>query len=122
MIQISGLEQLEEFLWDAKENNKISVVYFGAPWCGPCKKLKERITSEETKIEMPFLSIGYVDVDESENEEISEKYNVASIPTQLFLSLNGPKIVENFRIVGYDWTKFVMNYQEMLSNFTSIKN
>jgi thiol-disulfide isomerase/thioredoxin len=113
MIQISGLEQLEEFLWEAKENNKISVVYFGAPWCGPCKKLKEKITNEETMAEMPNLSIGYVDVDETENEEISEKYNVSSIPTQLFLSLNGPKIVENFRIVGYDWTKFVMNYEEL---------
>jgi len=42
MIDIVGKEQLEEFIWENINANKVVVIYFGAEWCGPCKQLKKK--------------------------------------------------------------------------------
>lgn len=52
---------------------------FGAQWCGPCKKLTETLKS----IDIPVLEI---DVDE--NPELTEQYNIQSVPTLHFLDDN----------------------------------
>jgi thiol-disulfide isomerase/thioredoxin len=70
MIELIGKEQLEEFIWE--NNDKVIVLYFGADWCGPCKKLKERLMSQEAHDEMPNLIIGHLDVDIDENNEIND--------------------------------------------------
>lgn len=113
MIDIDGLEELEEFIWESHEKNKICVLYFGAEWCGPCKKLKERLASDEAKEKMSNLVVGHLDVDESNNEPIAEKYKVTSLPTQIFVKLEGTHIKEVDRIIGLDWTKFLMTYESL---------
>jgi thiol-disulfide isomerase/thioredoxin len=112
MIELIGKEQLEEFIWE--NNDKVIVLYFGADWCGPCKKLKERLMSPEARDEMPNLIIGHLDVDIDENNEISDIYGVKNLPTQIFIKLDGTQIVElEDRIIGYDWTKFIMTYNKI---------
>ena len=113
MITINGIEELEDFIWESKENNKITVIYFGAIWCGPCEKLKERLQSDEVTQELRNLSVCYIDIDEENNEEINIKYEVKSLPTQIFISLQGDQIVEDERIIGYDWIKFLMTYHKL---------
>ena len=110
MIEIIGLEELEDFIWEGYQGNKIIVVYFGAPWCGPCQTLKEKINSDEAKEGMPDLLMCYINIDEAENQEIQDKYNVKSLPTQIFVSLEEDQINEIKRIVGYDWINFVQTY------------
>jgi len=46
-------------------------VLFSASWCGHCKPMKERLKDEE--------NFYLCDIDESPN--LSEKYNIMSIPT-----------------------------------------
>ena len=71
----------------------LTVVDFGAEWCGPCKKLHPIMaeladeTSDQVKI---------VEVDVGVNPEIAQKYAVVSVPQILFFK-NG-EIVE--RVVG----------------------
>ena len=113
MIEITGKEQLEEFIWENFNNNKIVVVYFGADWCGPCQALKKKIASDESINEMPDLVVGHLDIDESANEEVSEKFSIKSLPTQIFVSLKGAQIVELKRIIGLDWSSFKMTYNEI---------
>ena len=113
MIEIIGKEQLEEFIWENSVEKKIIVIYFGAEWCGPCQKLKEKISSSEAKEIMPDLVVAYLDMDQNENESISETYTVKSLPTQIFVSLKGTQIVEQKRIRGYDWTNFLLAYKEL---------
>jgi len=83
MITIVGKDNLEDFIWQSHKENKITVIYFGAIWCGPCQMLKDKINSKEAKSEMPNLSICYIDIDEEENEELSEQYKVKSLPLQI---------------------------------------
>ena len=113
MIEIIGKEQLEEFIWENSVEKKIIVIYFGAEWCGPCQKLKEKLSYSEAKEVMPDLVVAYLDMDQSENEAISETYTVKSLPTQIFVSLKGTQIVEQKRIRGYDWTNFLLCYKEL---------
>ena len=112
MNNINNIDQLEEFIWENK--NKVSVLYFSAEWCGPCKKLKERLLSEEAKLIMPNLVIGHLDIDSEENKNLCELYKISSIPVQIFISLNGMQIIEEKRIIGYDWVNFTMTYNSII--------
>ena len=69
MKVISGMEELDSFIVDNINNNKVTLLYFGATWCGPCKQLKERLNSDDTYKIMPRLSVGYLDVDDICNDE-----------------------------------------------------
>lgn len=119
MDNIYNKVQLEEFIWENK--NKVSVLYFGAEWCGPCKKLKERLMSEEAKLIMPNLVIGHLDIDSKENQNLCELYKISSIPVQIFISLNGTQIIEKKRIIGYDWVNFTMTYNSIIDEMNKIQ-
>lgn len=112
MIDITGKEQLEEFIWENKD--KVILIYFGAEWCGPCQKLKNKINSPEVQKEMSNLVVGHIDIDVEDNEQLTNIYNAGSIPLQIFVTLKGTQIVELTRIVGYDWTKFELTYNSIM--------
>ena len=43
MIEIRGYDELNKKLWENKDSDQVMMLYFGTSWCGPCKKLKEKI-------------------------------------------------------------------------------
>jgi len=54
------------------------ILYFSAPWCGPCKNFKpimERVGQT--------IPVAFVNVDES--PQIAAKYNIRNVPTLIFL-------------------------------------
>jgi len=61
---------------------KLSVVDFWAPWCGPCIALGPTIDSLSKEYEGK-VNIGKVNVDENPN--VSINYGVTSIPCILFI-------------------------------------
>jgi thioredoxin-like negative regulator of GroEL len=65
------------------------VLYFSAPWCGPCRSFKPVMESLQTE-----MSITFVDVDSS--PQTAQQYNVRSVPTTVVLN-NGMEIG---RVVG----------------------
>ncbi len=68
------------------------LVDFWAPWCQPCVMMAPALDelSEELKGK---LKIGKINVDESENQELSMKYQIQSIP-DMKLFKNGEVIKE----------------------------
>ena len=97
-----------EILKNDKKENSLSLYYFTASWCGPCKrifpslldlenKLKEQYnkleeetssdestdlsdTDSEDKIN-PLRKVVFYKIDINENDEYSESLNIKSVPT-----------------------------------------
>ncbi len=63
------------------QSDRLTVVDFGAEWCGPCKKLTPIL--EEIGIEYGE-QLKIVEVDVGEAPETAMKYGVTSIPQLLF--------------------------------------
>jgi thioredoxin-like negative regulator of GroEL len=111
MKVIEGVEDLDEWIiQNVESETKVILLYFGAVWCGPCKQLKKRLEEPETQNMMPNLAIGYMDVDEESNEKIVKRYKVLSLPTQIFIKLEGNRVVEAGRVEGYDITRLKIEY------------
>ena len=64
------------------ESKDLSVVYFWATWCGPCRMVKP-VMEDLAKKETQKVSYGKVDVDN--NVEIATNYGIRSIPTILII-------------------------------------
>ncbi len=108
--QIEETDDLDEFILDSIENNMVVLLYFGASWCGPCKKLKERLKEKDTYKLMPLLSVASIDIDS--NEYLSNLYKVESLPTQIFINVDNNKVNEVSRIEGYDFTRLKLEYDK----------
>ena len=75
IIEIND-ENLEEIIHN---NTKVMLDCY-APWCGPCKMLSpvfEEFSAEENKVQFCKINI-------DENPDVSERFDVMSIPTVLF--------------------------------------
>ena len=114
MIEIKGYEELNKQLWENKDSDQVMMLYFGTSWCGPCKKLKEKI--HEEKEELQKILCIYIDCDEEENEQICEDWKVESLPTQIFVHLDNNHVVKDDKIEGYDWIRLVMLYNKIIEN------
>ena len=114
MIEIKGYSQLNKILWEQKDSDKVMMLYFSTSWCGPCKKLKERIEEEHHKIEL--VEVLLIDCDIEENEEILEDWKIDCLPTQIFVHLEDKNVIKDDRIEGFDWIKLVMSYQKIIEN------
>jgi thiol-disulfide isomerase/thioredoxin len=111
MKVVSGVEELDNFILDNINNNRVTLLYFGAMWCGPCKQLKDKLKDSETLRMMPRLEVGYLDVDDTNNEELKKRYKVQSLPTQIFIQVHNNMVKGVRRIDGYDFTKLKMEYE-----------
>ena len=64
------------------KTDKLSVIDFWAPWCGPCLALGPTIDSLSKEYEGK-VNVGKVNVDE--NPQLSINYGITSIPAVLFI-------------------------------------
>ena len=58
-------------------NEKNSILYFTASWCGPCKKVYPKLCKLNDNLN--FLTIYKIDI--NKNEKIVTERNIRSVPT-----------------------------------------
>jgi len=73
----------------------VTLVYFGASWCTPCKNISPVI--EEIATENPDVTVGKIDVDEY--GIVAAEYDIMSIPTLLFFK-DGTLMDSSIGVVG----------------------
>jgi thioredoxin 1 len=63
------------------------ILYFSAPWCGPCKVMSPLIEQMEKqgKIVVKKVNVDY-------DAQLPTKYNVRNVPTLILTDLNGTEI------------------------------
>lgn len=113
MIVINTQRELSQFIIDNKDFP--IMLLFSASWCGPCQVLKKRLISDQ-ETDMPNIKIGYCDVDNEHLEEIIDLWDVSSMPTSFFIKLNENNVEIQNRVIGCDWIKIVMSYNELNNN------
>jgi thiol-disulfide isomerase/thioredoxin len=79
-------------------HDNLVVLMFTAHWCGPCSSMKEHINSQLTNYGNCLMV--YIDVDETENEDLCNKYNIESLPTFKIGYIESGKFKSETQITG----------------------
>lgn len=54
------------------------ILYFSAPWCGPCKHFKPIMENVSNTIPVRFINV-------DETPQLATQYGIRSVPTLVFL-------------------------------------
>jgi thioredoxin 1 len=92
MLKLVKDQNESTFTDDVLKLNKLAVVDFWAPWCGPCNQMAPVV--EAFAEDQPDVAVFKVDVDQNPN--LSKTYKIQSIPT-IILFENGK---EKERLIG----------------------
>lgn len=79
----------DNFKQEVEDNSGLVLVDFFASWCGPCQMMGPIIEEMINEYKDKNIKIGKLNIDE--NQEITSKYNVMSIPT--FLIFKNGKVI-----------------------------
>lgn len=106
--------QKESIVWEEYNSAKIEqaredgvpvMIDFYADWCIPCLELDRRTFTDEAVIRETesFLrmKVDLTHFDSKEAEQLRSKFDIAGVPTILFLDVNGEEVTEA-RVVGFE--------------------
>ena len=85
VVEVTGQTFEEEVL----QSNVPTEVDFWAPWCGPCVM----VSPVYDKLSEEYDNFKFCKINVDENQRIAQKYQVMSIPMQMFFA-NGEKVDE----------------------------
>ncbi|MFN0197814.1 MAG: thioredoxin domain-containing protein [Planctomycetaceae bacterium] len=105
---------------EAKKQNKPMLVHFHATWCGPCQQMEQEVLKSTELSRVLAGQAILVKIDTDDNADLVEKYQIESLPSDLFLNSSGQVIS---RYVGYQdkakylasMTKSVVKHQQYIA-------
>lgn len=95
-MQLVNEKEFDELI----KKNTLTIVDFSANWCMPCRMLKPILE----RVEKEFTDVVFANVDISEEEDLSERYRIFSVPT--IVAFKKGEIIES--------TVGLKNYDELV--------
>lgn len=93
-----------EKIEQAAESNQAVIIDFYADWCIPCLELERATFTDQNVIEatlpMKRLKVDLTNFDSPESEALRRQYNIAGVPTIVFLDESGNEVT-GARVVGF---------------------
>lgn len=77
LVELQEERKLEELI---NNNYDITVLYFSAKWCGPCKNIHPKIVDFSNDIENKNRVL-FIKIDIDDNEELANECEIESLPT-----------------------------------------
>lgn len=84
---------LEAAKQEAQKLNRPILVHFYATWCPPCMKMEKEVLHTRQVLDQIDSSVVAVLVDVGKHPELARRFEVESLPTDLFLEPNGKHLV-----------------------------
>lgn len=94
VIGIHSLSELEKKLNAASKTSRLSILYFTATWCGPCRFISPVFTNLAAK----YPKVVFLKVDIDEAKDAAARWNISSVPC--FFFIRNEKEVD--KVVGAD--------------------
>ncbi|KAJ3572879.1 hypothetical protein NP233_g2790 [Leucocoprinus birnbaumii] len=104
--EISSTPHFQNLL--SEDLNRISLIYFWAPWAEPCKQMSEVVVELSRK----YPTYLFLQVEAEEQDEIAQSFDIESVPS--FILLRGHVLLG--RIAGADATGLTQLLQKHASN------
>ena len=82
-------------LAEAQRLDKPLLVHFYADWCGPCQQMERNVLHRDTVQASIRKHVVAVKINTDRNPEVTARYGIDALPTDLFVEPNGTKIVES---------------------------
>lgn len=80
-MSYTNIETIEEFKKHVYNTNKVLIINFWAPWCGPCKSfapIYQKIAIETPEIE-------FFKINTQISQDIAQEFNIQSIPATFII-------------------------------------
>ena len=106
MEQIGGFDNLKKCL----DVDKYILLFFTASWCGPCKRIYPELEELSRKLNKNLIEIYKVHIDNDDNEQVSEIFNVKSVPS--FYLMKNNKCVSEFKGADINGIKNMLNIKD----------